>query len=78
MATPKRRTKELKNAAARGDELTTAEAAAFTGYSRDHVALMVRKRILKGSKRGRDWFVNARGLLNYIASNPKPGRRVEG
>lgn len=65
----------LNRAASRDESLTTAEAAELTGYAQDHVGLMVRKGVIKASKRGRDWFVDARSLLDYVAGNPRPGRK---
>jgi excisionase family DNA binding protein len=67
--------KRLCKAASRGESLTTAEAAALTGYARDHIGLMIRRGNLQALKRGRDWLVNARSLLKYVMSNPRPGRR---
>lgn len=68
--------RELADAASKGESLTTNEAALFTGYSKDHIGLMMRKRILKGSKKGRDWFVDARSLNDYVKSNPHPGPKT--
>src|SRR5262249_2720539 len=64
----------LRQAAQRELSLTTAEAAAMTGYDRDHISLMIRRRRLKGARRGRDWFVDAASLLTYVMGDPRPGR----
>jgi excisionase family DNA binding protein len=68
-------TEKLSSAAARRESLTTAEAAQLTGYARDHIGLMIRRRAIKAKKRGRDWFVDADSLLTYVSRNPKPGRK---
>jgi hypothetical protein len=65
----------LQDAAQRGGSVTTAEASAASGYASDHIALIARKGIIKGNKRGRDWFIEARSLLDYMASTPRPGRK---
>jgi hypothetical protein len=66
---------KLREAAQRGATLTTAEASGLTGYSQDHIGLMIRKGTLRGAKRGRDWFVDAGSLFTYVVSTPRPGRR---
>ena len=75
MRARKPQSRKLKKASAKGESLTTAEAAALAGYAQDHIGLMIRKGVLKGHKRGRDWFVHAGSLLDYVLSNPRPGRR---
>ena len=66
---------KLKKAAAEGNSLTSSEAASLTGYSRDHVALLLRRGVLSGQKFGRDWVVDPKSLLAYVQSSPKPGRK---
>jgi hypothetical protein len=70
-----REKQRLERAAGRGELLTTVEASTVTGYARDHIGLLVRKGTIKGSKHGRDWLLDSRSLLNYVISNPRPGRR---
>jgi excisionase family DNA binding protein len=66
---------KLSRAALRRESLTTEEAARLTGYARDHVGLMIRKGFIKANKRGRDWFIDAGSLLDYVSGNPRPGRK---
>jgi excisionase family DNA binding protein len=66
---------KLKQAAADGSPLTSSEAASLTGYSRDHVGLLLRRGVLSGRKFGRDWVVDSRSLLAYVEGSPKPGRK---
>jgi excisionase family DNA binding protein len=76
MTAPKLRSKELRNAAKLRRMLTTAEAAEFTGYSADHVSLLLRRGELHGERRGRDWFVRASELLTYVEKEPRPGPKA--
>jgi excisionase family DNA binding protein len=55
--------------------MTTKEAAVRSGYSQDHIALLLRRGVLAGNKMGRDWFVDEKALNTYVKSNPKPGRK---
>jgi excisionase family DNA binding protein len=75
MKVRKQRRQELSKVAERRESLTTAEAAALTGYAQDYIGLMIRKGVLQAHKRGRDWFVEADSLLRHVVSNPRPGRK---
>lgn len=66
---------KLKKAAAAGSSLTSSEAASLTGYSRDHLGLLLRRGFVSGKKFGRDWVVDSKSLLAYVESSPKPGRK---
>ena len=55
--------------------ITTKEGAARSGYSADHIGLLLRRGILAGKKMGRDWFVYEQALNTYVKSNPTPGRK---
>jgi len=68
-------TRELRDAASRNASLTTAEAAKLTGYDRDHIGHVIRDGKVKALKRGRDWFLSAQSLLEYVETNPRPGRK---
>lgn len=61
-----------------GDDqfLTTLEASELAGYSQDHIGLLLRRRLIWGQKKGRDWLVSYRSLLEYVQSNPKPGPKT--
>ena len=56
--------------------LTTIEAAELTGYTADHLALLLRRGDLHGERRGRDWFISAIELLNYVEAKPRPGPKA--
>ena len=51
----------------------TSEAAGMTGYAADHLALLLRREVLLGERKGRDWFVEPNSLLQYVNAKPKPG-----
>jgi excisionase family DNA binding protein len=45
--------------------ITTNEAADLTGYSNSYFRKAIARGILKGMKRGRDWFLNKDEVLTY-------------
>lgn len=45
--------------------ITTQEAAELTGYSKDYFRKAILRGILKGVKRGRDWFLSRAEVLAY-------------
>lgn len=48
-------------------------AAQISRLSHGHLALLIRKGELWGKKIGRDWLTTKEAVLDYLASNPKPG-----
>ncbi len=75
MTAPKPQTAEIRRSARQKKQLTCTQAAELTGYSPDHISLMLRKGKLRGEKKGRDWFAEASSLYEYIQQNPRPGRK---
>lgn len=75
MTAPNVKAAEIRRAARQKKQLTCIEAADLTGYSPDHLSLMLRQGKLRGDKRGRDWFVEASSLYDYVQENPRPGRK---
>jgi hypothetical protein len=53
--------------------ISLAEAAALSGLSHGHLALLVRRGDLWGKKIGRNWVTTKKAVLDYLAGNPKPG-----
>jgi excisionase family DNA binding protein len=49
-----------------GDLLTLAEAADLAGLSPTTLRVQIRNGKLKAVKRGRDWWVTRRSLLDYM------------
>jgi hypothetical protein len=66
---------ELCRLAEQDAQLTCLEASRLTGYSPDHISLMLRRGTIDGQKRGRDWFLGAKSLYNYVQKEPHPGRK---
>jgi excisionase family DNA binding protein len=63
----------LVRAAKKRLQLTTTQAARLTGYTRDHIGLLIRRELLSATKNGRDWLVDAQSLLDYVKKEPRPG-----
>jgi hypothetical protein len=55
--------------------LTTPEAAERSGLTRVYLALLLRRGMLEGFRRGRDWFVYSDSLERFLATPRKPGPR---
>jgi hypothetical protein len=73
MTAPDLKLTALRSAARVKKFLTTSEAAAITGYASDHLALLLRRNVLRGERKGRDWFVESSSLLDYVNAEPRPG-----
>lgn len=56
------------------DLLTLAEAAAESGLAASTLRVQLNAGRLQGVKRGRDWLVDATGLMNYLESRSPRGR----
>jgi excisionase family DNA binding protein len=55
------------------DYLTTPEAAERSGLTTTYLSLLLRRGILKGFRRGRDWFVYSDSLEEFLATPRKSG-----
>ncbi len=47
--------------------ITLKEAAAISGLSTGHLALLCKQGKLKASKKGRDWLTTRRAVARYMA-----------
>ena len=47
------------------DWITTQEAAELTGYTADYFRKAIKRDLLRGQKRGRDWFLSKGEVLTY-------------
>lgn len=56
------------------ERLTLAEAARESGLAANTLRSLIRNHRLSATKRGRDWYVDATTLLNYLASRDPRGR----
>ncbi len=54
--------------------LTLNEAAAESGLAASTLRVLIHAGRLAGVRRGRDWFVTGRDLLNYLESRSNRGR----
>lgn len=53
--------------------ITTKQAAERTGYTSDHISLLLRRKLVNGEKIGRDWLIDESSLIRYVKGKPKPG-----
>lgn len=53
--------------------LTTPEASERSGYSATYLSLLLRRGVLAGFRRGRDWFVYVDSLEQFLATPRKSG-----
>ena len=57
----------------REEILRVAEAARITGFSTQHMRLLIRQGELAGIKIGRDWIISKESLSSFLARrNTKP------
>ena len=58
------------------DELIPlSEAAEQTGVSASHLRLLVRRNEVWGRKLGRNWVTTKKAVDEYVAREPRPGRK---
>lgn len=56
------------------DLITLTRAAEISGLSPEHLALLIRKGTIWGSKLGgRNWFTTENEITNYLKKNRRPG-----
>jgi hypothetical protein len=60
------------------DELiSTNEAASISGFSQEHIALLLRKGEIWGKKIGRNWVTTKRAVQEYLARDRRPGPKTD-
>ncbi len=59
--------KQIEN---RLNYISLSEASRMTGYTPEHLNLMVRKKILRAEKLGRNWYTTKLWLDYFLVSNP--------
>ena len=57
--------------------ITVSEASKLSGYTPQHVRLLIRQGLINGRRSGGIWLVEASSLRNYINNAPKPGPKPE-
>ena len=55
--------------------LTTDQAAELSGLSPPHIRYLLRNGKMRGKKFGRDWVTTQSAIEEYLATNPRPGRK---
>ena len=58
-----------------GELITLIEAAAYSGLSTSHLALLCRTGKIEAAKRGRDWFTTREAVSAYLADPEKRSKR---
>lgn len=56
--------------------ITVSEASEISGYTRQHVRLLVRQRLVSARRAGGIWLIETSSLRNYLNCNPKPGPKL--
>ena len=57
--------------------ITVSEASELSGYTPQHVRLLIRQGLITARRAGGIWLVEACSLFSYIDSNPKPGPKSD-
>lgn len=57
--------------------ITVSEASEISGYTQQHVRLLIRQGLLSARRAGGIWLIEAGSLQKYIDSNPKPGPKSD-
>jgi hypothetical protein len=53
--------------------ITVSEASQLSGYTAQHIRLLIRQELINARRAGGIWLIEASSLRNYLESNPKPG-----
>lgn len=67
--------KTLETLPTAGEWLTLAQAEHESGLRATTLRVLLNRGRLQGEKRGRDWFVHATALWNYLESRESKGRQ---
>jgi len=57
--------------------ITVSEASELSGYTPQHVRLLIRQGLINARRAGGIWLVEASSLREYIESAPKPGPKAD-
>jgi hypothetical protein len=57
------------------DWITTRQAAGLSGYTMQHVRLLIGRGDVRGQRWGRDWQVSRRSLLAYVRQREQAGKK---
>lgn len=53
--------------------ITVSEASQLSGYTVQHIRLLIRQELINARRAGGIWLIEASSLRSYLESNPKPG-----
>lgn len=57
--------------------ISVSEAAELSGYTPQHIRLLIRQGLIAARRAGGIWLIEASSLRNYVDSNPKPGPKPD-
>jgi excisionase family DNA binding protein len=57
--------------------ITVSEAAELSGYTPQHVRLLIRQKLINARRAGGIWLIEASSLREYIDNAPKPGPKPD-
>lgn len=57
--------------------ITVSEAAELSGYTPQHVRLLIRQGLINARRAGGIWLIEASSLQAYIDKAPKPGPKPD-
>jgi len=57
--------------------ITVSEASALSGYTPQHIRLLIRQGIISARRAGGIWLVDVSSLQNYVEKAPKPGPKTD-
>jgi hypothetical protein len=57
--------------------ITVSEASELSGYTPQHVRLLIRQGLINARRAGGIWLVEVSSLRNYIENAPKPGPKPD-
>ena len=67
----------MKNTPRLEELISLKQAAKISGLSQSHLALLIRKNEIWGSKLGgRNWFTTIESINNYLKNERKPGPKT--
>lgn len=57
--------------------ITVSEASALSGYTPQHIRLLIRQGSVSARRAGGIWLIEASSLQTYIDNVPKPGPKPD-
>jgi excisionase family DNA binding protein len=59
------------------DLISTKEAASLSGFTQEHVALLLRRGEMWGKKIGRNWVTTKQAVQEYLSRDRRPGPKKD-